>query len=775
MRTNKGKAIIGIAMAAIMIASVFAVIAPISARNTSTGAVEEGDIVYQGERLLDISTVGNVATTKILYGIKDSTADGAQIVVSDPTNFTVPSTAKTGPYNSNSREVTTAELIVDKPEITAGVFIEGTTDSVVGKSIPRGTKLQIRVEPNFGGIIVSRDGKVSQIKVKIDEPGGTAYEYTKLTNASAQEIIVDTTAWGTGAPTLDTTDWDTGTWKVKVTTDKSTCNDLDISSADYAFTVRAEELSIEAEEDEVGKSEDMILTVNGNPNTYYYTIVTGVDTTAPPAIKTGGDVKKISDSGATKNLAAWLKTGSDGLAEFKIGTTGADDRSYTIKVYKVSTTPVYPNFVPDDQVVSTDDDDVKVKVVEATVTFDIPTKVIIGEDVDLKGAISAGNKVDVIIKDERIVKTNKAVDENNEFSVEWETDGFTTGSYTVEVYIDFKYYEADGTTVRDKTGWTPANYAGEDPDGKTVVRLIEPGLSATQPRTVVAEDDDYTFEGTATGVDDVDYVLVGPKGWKSGYDIPSVLAGFDMGSTSVSDDEFDEDITMTDGLDTGVWVAVVMSPGRDGFYEVPGEVGAGSLTWGDLGVSKGKSQTQIMEIIEDVITRAGSDDIMKTLSFKVESGYVRLNPVEDVGIGEPLEITGTTNREPDTSITISTFAGPTDLLALCEVEWTTADKGTFSATIDTSDAVEGTYTLEADDGDGNTDTVTVNIGAAPTPTAPPPAGPTATPQATLPPPDPPTATPTAAPTPTPEEPGFEAVFAIAGLLAVAYLVLRIKK
>jgi len=33
----------------------------------------------------------------------------------------------------------------------------------------------------------------------------------------------------------------------------------------------------------------------------------------------------------------------------------------------------------------------------------------------------------------------------------------------------------------------------------------------------------------------------------------------------------------------------------------------------------------------------------------------------------------------------------------------------------------------------------------------------------------------AAPTPTPEEPGFEAVFAIAGLLAVAYLVLRIKK
>lgn len=39
----------------------------------------------------------------------------------------------------------------------------------------------------------------------------------------------------------------------------------------------------------------------------------------------------------------------------------------------------------------------------------------------------------------------------------------------------------------------------------------------------------------------------------------------------------------------------------------------------------------------------------------------------------------------------------------------------------------------------------------------------------------PTATPSPTPTPTPEGPGFEAVFAIAGLLAVAYLVLRRRK
>jgi PGF-CTERM protein len=58
--------------------------------------------------------------------------------------------------------------------------------------------------------------------------------------------------------------------------------------------------------------------------------------------------------------------------------------------------------------------------------------------------------------------------------------------------------------------------------------------------------------------------------------------------------------------------------------------------------------------------------------------------------------------------------------------------------------------MKADDGDGHTDEKTVEIKAAvPTPTPP--------------------VTPTPTPTPTPV-PGFEPVVAIAGLLAIAYLV-----
>ncbi|MEA2074669.1 MAG: PGF-CTERM sorting domain-containing protein, partial [Euryarchaeota archaeon] len=96
-----------------------------------------------------------------------------------------------------------------------------------------------------------------------------------------------------------------------------------------------------------------------------------------------------------------------------------------------------------------------------------------------------------------------------------------------------------------------------------------------------------------------------------------------------------------------------------------------------------------------------------------------------------------------------------------------------------TDVPEGTWTIEAEDDDGNIDEATITIGAAAAPTPTPPVE-TPTPPVTTPtvPPTaaPPTAAPpTAAPTPTEEVPGFGALFAIAGLLAVAYLVLRIRK
>jgi len=108
--------------------------------------------------------------------------------------------------------------------------------------------------------------------------------------------------------------------------------------------------------------------------------------------------------------------------------------------------------------------------------------------------------------------------------------------------------------------------------------------------------------------------------------IDSVLTG----AASVTDGEFSEDITLTEGLDTGVWIVVILSPGRDGCYET-GET-AGCLTLASLGITPGKSQTQIVNMIYDFLTlSAGSDDLVwigqcNHKNSWINSPYFRLRP-----------------------------------------------------------------------------------------------------------------------------------------------------
>ena len=422
---GKAKAIISIALAAVMLASIFGALAPISARD-GAGALERGDIGYCGEKGLDVSAI--IASGGIFYGMADTTADGEVIVVADNTDFDVPQTVKEGPYNVTGRYGTVADIIVDRPEIIGDVFIEGTTYSIVDKTIPRGTNLTVHIEPNFGGLMKNAaDGSWSKVKIKLYDPDGICM--TKKIDADAVSIDVTSSEW----PQLDTTDWKVGEWKVKITTDKATCNDVDISSPYYEFTVRKYELSIEAAEDTVCRGESIILRVSGYPRYYYYLIVTDVEHDKPPAIEDTYDVKALDMWGnaypatGTPNLAAWIKTGSDGIADIKIATTGADERTYTIKVYD-ATTPTYPDFVPDYEVVSEYNDDVDITVVKPVVSFDMPTSATVGETVKIRGCISAGDRVDILIDNGDVVYVDdEPIDENNEFEVDWDTAGVSTG------------------------------------------------------------------------------------------------------------------------------------------------------------------------------------------------------------------------------------------------------------------------------------------------------------------------------------------------------------
>ena len=700
-----------------------------SKERSTANQIVSGDTIYIGEEglVFDVDgdgDYGEAGTPDVgdLEGVPSTITTGAPPLHLSAT-YTVPEVTEGKYYydaNGNG-ELNPGEfhMYVKELMIAGDIILNiAAQDSIVGYSVPTSAEIVFKIETNFGGRILG-----ACVDIELMDPDGV-----ELTSIDGQALI-DTTIVGTtmfvsdmpAGPTikappyadaLDLTDLDMGEYKVKFKLDKATCNMLDVSSPEYTFTVRREEVMIEAVEDVVSKGEDIVLWVRGNPKTYYYLTVTDVDVTAPPEIKDVGDVKALSGptviSPAAPNLAAWVQAGGEGIAEVEIATTGADDRAYTIHVYE--TTAVLnpdavggPTYASDAVVaasaLTTDDDDVDIKVEKAKVTFDMPASVVIGEEVTIKGAVSAGDKVDIVIEDANIVFDDVSIDEDKEFEVDWDTDRLTLGTYRIDVYIDYHDNPADPD---------PDDYEGIDEDGSTAIRLVSPELTAEQPRNVTAEDDEYEIEGTATGVDAVDIVLIGPWGYPfsdPGFD---VLNGLEIISTSVTDDEFEEDIRMTDDLDTGMWKVLVLSPGRDGTYEDLG-VGAGNLADIGTGLFVGKNQHQIVEILRDeTVDAVGSDDLLVELTFRVESAYVRLDPIESVAVGEPLYVSGTTNREPGTLIVIWTFAGPVDLPAvLVEVEWPTPDEGVFNATIDTSDAVPATYTIEADDGDGHTDEVAV--------------------------------------------------------------------
>jgi parallel beta-helix repeat protein len=88
-----------------------------------------------------------------------------------------------------------------------------------------------------------------------------------------------------------------------------------------------------------------------------------------------------------------------------------------------------------------------------------------------------------------------------------------------------------------------------------------------------------------------------------------------------------------------------------------------------------------------------------------EITWIKLNPVADVVVGEPLEVTGITAWEDGHTIVV-TVKGLVELTPIT----VKVENGAFSATIDTTDAQAGTYTVKADDGCGHTDETTVNIG-----------------------------------------------------------------
>ncbi|MCK4475737.1 MAG: hypothetical protein KAU16_03330, partial [Methanophagales archaeon] len=251
------------------------------------------------------------------------------------------------------------------------------------------------------------------------------------------------------------------------------------------------------------------------------------------------------------------------------------------------------------------------------VTNDVPRTAVIADDVPITVTASAGDDIDIVIDD--ILEFNDEHLIDGEAEVAWDTTGKPPGSCLIKVFVNCDVLTAamSGTNVRDEI-----EEYGLEAEGTATILLVFPGVTAEQPKEEIARGSSYVVKGTVTGVDVVDIAIIGPEGLTENN--MGIEYGFELTTSSVSENEFEKGIVIPGGAETGEYVTIVLVVGRDGYY-ADTNCGAGEFEdaleafWGwevpeDL---VGRDQEQIIAIIEEVTYRAGSDDLLAMLTFRV--------------------------------------------------------------------------------------------------------------------------------------------------------------
>jgi len=692
--------------------------------------------VILGQDVQFYNATGNSSGVVTLVGTSENNAGETRF--SDSTGWLDTTGMKTGKYEANGTSAG-CNLTVIHLGITEIIMDLKKGTSTVS-SVPQGTdftiKLTTSLDPNDGVSLKVKDPNGDTLKK--NPADGTVFSGVNVSHVRDLDI--------------NTSGWALGTYTFQVSTSATKARGLSMKSEEKALKITTSAIEIKAAKTTVAKGESVKLTVTGVPgHEMTVSVVTGAQyATFPggvnsnPADDTVGSLigKKIGSSGKKTYTVYFNKTGS-----------------YKVKVEDLNSKEV---------------DTVDISVVKQKVTFNMPDTCVIGDDLVVNGTATAGDTVDIAI-DDVIVKIDIPIDENGNFKEELPTpDTRGTGvedDIEIEAFIDADY------VVEQRVAYF-------NDDGSTTVSMVSGSLTVQNSSRAVALGDSFILRGTAPGSDAVDIIIVAPRGGGGkGVDpsnsalngLPSGIT-YETASTSGASDSFSIEIDIQKNADTGTYLLFVLTPGKDGVY---GRLNTGDLlagleatyAGGDLSNLAAKAQEQIEAIITDAtVGTAGSDDFMKMLQIKIGEGMVKLDPVADVEIGSDLVITGISNRE-GRSINVK-VTGPADL----GKKMVSVTNGVFTATFDTSEALPGEYTIEVDDRDGHTDTTSVNITTAvsatpaPTPTATVTA--TATPEASIPTPAPATNL-SSNPTSNNTMPGFETVFAIAGLLvAGTYLFIR---
>ena len=475
-------------------------------------------------------------------------------------------------------------------------------------------------------------------------------------------------------------------------------------------------IAISASGTSVGKNETIILAISAVPNhnvsvttsdpahtvfeynRYDFTGTSSNIINIEPAdtISIPADVGNCDSHTAAKNInGVWNTMDATGILKFAVHFTD-------LGTYKITATD-YGTGHP--TATRLDKESINITVVAKNVTFDLPSVVVIGDTIMIKGTVDTGTYVSVYVDDVLYPKLQNLVIADGEFSQEVSTTDVglqVPGIAELKAYIDC-----------DKMCGDP-HPAGSD-DGTTEIFMVEPWLTASLAPDSVDPEDDFTVSGYAPGSAEVVIVSIPPRGGGGKSLLDKAERGLSPRKATVSttDANYIKKMTVQEDADSGVYYVIVLSPGMDGTWGMTGEqyieaaldmkYNIPSLTSGIINV---KTQDEIVAIFGDLTQSVGSDDIMRMLPLKVgATDVLTLNPIADVVVGNPLNVSGKTSGKDGSMIWITVNSR----YQMIAVVITIAMDNAFNVTFDTTGLLPGTYTVRAYDKYGYTTATSVHI------------------------------------------------------------------
>jgi len=778
-------------MVVAMLLAAALVVAPVAARmydGTSPDGnaiynISVGDTIYVGERNLDLTPalLGNTSGWLVHFSsVTDQNVD-KQIPISSAGDFELTKSAvgtTTGTYylfgtTPFAPASAAGTVVVDTPNLDLDVVLnESLIDSVNGKSITRTTPLAFKLTNNLGGFSgITPVTNQAQVKIEVTLPGGG--KTTQIGEKEFVKIPVNGSTVYIYNVSLD--GYEAGTYTAQAKWyDKepgASFYGKDFDSNTVTVEVTTKKLAITSDKDSVVRGNSFSVTITGESKKAYNLFVKDVslDENKYPFILPGQSGVVNNTVYPHRNVTVTTTAGGTRTVQFNTNES-TDDRQFTIRVEESGTN----NY-----------DEVKVKVEKGAVTITAAGTgtYYIGEEITLEGTCTESDTVYLFL-----TGPNLDGDGVNPLDLRLKAKDGLNGFIQVEVEADDTWSEKWNTAeivngTLDAGGYTiyavskPVDKSGlSDAEYDTISIQLRSGfISATSSGAVVAKGDDLKLTGVAQGDPDSVWVWIFGKNKQI----------TDESATVEDDGTFEYELkgSQTKELSPGQYFVVIQHPMMNKRFDIkPGTGTSSGYIIGETGSGftsvkiDGLQAAAAANALINALDSPNIDDTYVKLTFVVEEPRILIDPIGDVPAGSTFTISGTTNLAVGDTLNVEvtsaafTPVGKGEESGFASVARTTEVKAgdganVWSVEIDGSSFKPDQYivTVECIETDTTATTNFNVVEAVPT-------TPVVTPTGTVTTTTPPVET-TVTPTGT-ETPGFGALLALAGLGAVAYLVLR---